>query len=125
MPTAVIRIDMPPQGTLELSGQGSNPTDEQMAEEMEARKAFLDAVTPALAALPDRPTKRGGNVSQVELRGANVWSKLNLYLVLLTYDVGALAIEWETILPPGAKVTTVGSYVPLDAWRAREKVATP
>ena len=115
MPTAVIRIDMPPKGVLETTGQGSAPTDEQMAEEQRARQAFLDAVTPALAALPGRPPKRAGNVSQVQLLGADVWSRLNHYLVIVTVDIGDPNIDWSAFLPHGAR-SGRGSYAPLLEW---------
>jgi hypothetical protein len=117
MPTAFIRVDMPPTGVLEITGNGSSPTDEQMAEEQQARQAFLDAVSPKLAALPRRPPKRAGNISRVELLGSNVWSRLNHYLLLVTYDIGRLNVDWASIMPPGAKMATIDdSYTPLDAW---------
>jgi len=116
MPTVVIRIEMPPKGALEVTGQGVNPTDEQMAEERQARQEFLDAITQPLASLPGRPPRRAGNVSRVELLGANVWSELNHYLLLLTVDIGDPHVDWASILPPGAKVATIGSYAPLHEW---------
>ena len=116
MATVAIRIDMPPKGVLEVTGQGSSPTDAQMKEEQQARQEFLDAVTTALASLPGKPSRRSGNVSRVELLGGSVWSKLNHYLLLLTVDMGEPDIDWASILPRGAKVSTVGSYSPLHEW---------
>ena len=116
MPTVVIRIDMPPKGVLEVTGQGSNPTDEQMREEKQARQEFLDAVTPTLASLPGRPSRRSGNVSRVELLGTNVWSQNNHYLLLVTVDIGDPGIDWASFLPPGAEVSTIGAYSPLLQW---------
>jgi hypothetical protein len=37
MATMAISIDLPPAGELETSGDGSSPTDAQMAEELQAR----------------------------------------------------------------------------------------
>jgi hypothetical protein len=116
MPTVVIRIDMPSKGVLEVTGEGSAPTDDQMAEERRARQEFLDAVSPTLASLVGKPPKRTGNVSHVELLGANVWSQLNHYLVLVSVDSGEPDIDWSALLPPGAEVTTIGSYAPLQRW---------
>ena len=48
MPTLAITIDVPPIGELEISGNGSSPTNAQMAEEKQARKKFLDVVSPYL-----------------------------------------------------------------------------
>ena len=117
MPTAFIRVDLPPTGVLEITGNGSSPTDEQMAEEQQARQAFLDVVTPKLAALPGRPPKRAGNISRVELLGSSVWSRLNHYLLVVTYDIGRLNVDWASILPPRAKVATIDdAYAPLHEW---------
>src|ERR1700712_670553 len=52
--TLAISIDLPPVGELETSGNGSSPTDAQMAEEEKARQKFLDAVSPFLASVPKR-----------------------------------------------------------------------
>ena len=38
--TVVITIDLPPTGELETSGDGTAPTDAQMAEESQARQEF-------------------------------------------------------------------------------------
>jgi hypothetical protein len=116
MPTVAIRIDMPPRGVLEETGDGSAPTDEQMKEEQEVRKEFLDRVGPLLASLPGRPPKRQGNVSQVELHGTDVWSELNHYLLLVTVDIGDPGIDLTSVLPDGAEVSVVGSYTPLASW---------
>jgi hypothetical protein len=116
MPTVVIRIDLPPRGVLEVTGQGSNPTDDEMREEKQYRQEFLDAVTPVLASLPDRPPRRAGNVSRVELLGTNVWSQNHHYLLLIDVDIGDPRIDWASFLPPGAEVSTVGAYTPLRHW---------
>jgi hypothetical protein len=119
MPTVAIRIDMPPKGVLEETGEGSSPTEEQMNEEQEVRQAFLDAVVPLLASLPERPPRRQGNVERVELLGTDVWSKLNHYLVLVTVDIGDPGIDLTSVLPAGAEVSLVGSYAPLQSWPER------
>ena len=115
MPIAVIRLEAAPTGN-EVSGEGTNPTDEQMKEEQDARRRFLDFVEPKLAELPNRPSFRAGNVSRVELMGANEWSKLNHYLLLLDFDVGRPRIELDELLPPGTTATEVGSYSSLQTW---------
>ena len=116
MPTVVIRIDLPPRGVLQVTGQGANPTDDAMREEEQYRQEVLDAVTPALAALPGRPPQRAGNVARVELLGTNVWSQTNRYLLLVEVDIGAPEIDWASVLPPGAAVSTIGAYTPLRHW---------
>jgi hypothetical protein len=115
MPTVVIKIETPPTG-IEVTGDGTSPTDEEMQEEMAARQAFIDRVSPELAALPDRPPHRAGNVSRVELRGTGVWSELNHYLLLVDVDIGDPRIDLDTLLPPGSQSSVVGSYESLAAW---------
>ena len=87
-----------------------------MQEEQEVRQEFLDAVEPLLAALPERPPMRQGNVERVELLGANVWSQLNHYLLLVTVDIGDPRIDLASVLPAGADVSVAGSYAPLESW---------
>ncbi|KOV60920.1 hypothetical protein ADL01_32555 [Streptomyces sp. NRRL WC-3618] len=112
----VFRIVAPPTG-IEITGDGSSPTDEEMAQEKEARQAFLDAVSPYLAALPARPPHRSGNVSDVELLGGDVWSQLNQYLLLVNVDIGDPRIDFDSFMPPGTTVTRVaGDLVPLSQW---------
>jgi hypothetical protein len=116
--TLAISIDLPPTGALETSGNGSLPTDVQMAEEEKARQKFLDTVSPYLAAVPKRPLHRQGNVSSIELLGTGIWSQLNHYLLLVSVDIGDPGIDQEllALLPKGSKVTVVGSYQPLQTW---------
>jgi hypothetical protein len=116
--TLAISIDLPPTGELETSGNGSSPTDAQMAEEEKARQKFLDTVSPYLASVPKRPLHRQGNVSSIELLGTGVWSQLNHYLLLLDVDIGDPGIDRELLamLPKGSKVSVVGSYQPLQTW---------
>src|SRR5213593_4104141 len=107
--TIVIRIDMPPKG-IEVTGEGSSPTDAQMKAEAKARQHFLDFVEPKLAALPGQPPRRSGNVLGVELLGTDVWSELNHYLVMIAVDIGSPAVDFATLAPHGAKVEVIGSY---------------
>lgn len=123
MPIAVIRLEAAPTG-IEVSGEGTNPSDEQMREEQEARQRFLDFVEPRLADLPNRPAARAGNVSGVELMGASEWSKLNHYLLLLDFDVGRPRLELDELLPPGTTATEVGAYSSLGTWPPEEPPAT-
>lgn len=113
-----ILVDLPPTGELETSGDGASPTDAQMAEETDARQKFLDLISPYLASLPNRPPRRAGNVSRVELLGADVWSQLNHYLVRITVDIGGggIAEELSSKLPAGSKVSTVGAFASLQSW---------
>jgi hypothetical protein len=115
MPVVAIRVDMPPTG-IEVTGEGSSPTDDQMAEEQAARQEFIDVVEPQLASLPERPSRRSGNVSRVQLLGANTWSDLNHYLLLVSVDIGDPGVELESVLPPEAEVTVIGSYGDLKEW---------
>ena len=118
MSTLTISIDLPPTGELEISGNGSSPTDDQMAEELRARQKFLDIVSPYLETLPNRPPRRSGNVSRVELLGGGVWSQLNRYLLLVDVDIGEPRIDQEllTILPKESKVSVVGAFDALQTW---------
>jgi hypothetical protein len=118
MATLVISIDLPPDGELEISGKGSSPTDAQMAEEKQVRQKFLDTVSQYFESLPNRPPHRQGNVSRVELLGRTVWSQLNHYLLLVTIDIGETGIDKElaAMLPPGSKVSVVGSFGSLQTW---------
>ncbi len=81
-------IDVPPVGELEMSGDGSSPTQEQMDEEQAARDATIAKMRPYLESLPQRPPHRAGNVSHVQLLGNNTWSNLNRYAVILSVDIG-------------------------------------
>ena len=118
MSTLTISIHLPPTGELETSGDGSSPTEAQMAEEMQARQKFLDIVSPFFEKLPNRPPHRSGNVSRVELLGGGVWSRLNRYLLLVTVDIGEPRIDQEllAILPPGSKVSVVGAFDAMQTW---------
>jgi len=115
-----IKVDLPPTGELETSGDGRAPTDAQMAEESQARQKFLDLVSPYLESLPKRPPRRAGNVSRVELLGRGVWSQLNHYLLLVTVDSGIGGVEEEllALLPEGSEVAAVGSFSSLQEWPA-------
>jgi hypothetical protein len=115
MPIVPIRIDVPPTG-IEVTGDGTSPTDEEMAEEKAARQEFLDRVSPTLASLPSRPPRRAGNVSRVELLGTDVWSKMNHYLLLVSVDIGEPDIDLASLLPPGSDFSVIGSYAPLESW---------
>jgi hypothetical protein len=118
MSTLTISIHLPPVGELETSGNGSSPTDDQMAEELQARQKFLDIVSPFFETLPNRPPHRSGNVSRVELLGGGVWSQLNRYLLLVDVDIGEPRLDQEllAILPPGSKVSFVGAFDALETW---------
>jgi hypothetical protein len=113
--TVAIRIDAPATG-IEITGEGTSPTDEQMAQETAARNAFLDRLSPVLAALPQRPLRRFGNVSQVQLLGGGTWSKMNHYLVLLSVDTAATTLDLAAALPPGTEYSVIGSYEPIEHW---------
>jgi hypothetical protein len=118
VPILTYSIDLPPVGELETSGDGTSPTDEQMAEETKARQNFLDLVSPYFESLPKRPPRRAGNVFRVELQGREVWSQLNHYLLLITIDIGEPGIDPElsALLPKGSKVTAVGAFGSLQKW---------
>ncbi len=115
MPIVPIRIDVPPTG-IEVTGEGTSPTDKEMAEEMAARQEFLGRVSPTLASLPSRPPRRAGNVTRVELLGTDVWSKMNHYLLLVSVDIGDPDIDLGSLLPPGSDFSVIGSYAPLESW---------
>ena len=117
MPTVVIKIDAPPTG-IEVTGDGTSPTDEQMKEEMDARQAFIDRISSELAALPTRPPHRAGNVSRVELLGTGIWSEMNHYLLLVDVDIGDPRIDLATLLPEGSESAIIGAYSPLETWPA-------
>ena len=123
MATMAISIDLPPVGELETSGNGSSPTDAQMAEEEKARQKFLDSVSPFLASVPKRPPHAFGNVSKIELLGTGVWSQFNHYLLLLEVDIGDPRIDREltALLPKGSKMSVVGSYESLQTWPEARK----
>jgi hypothetical protein len=118
MATLAITIDLPPAGELEVTGNGTEPTQAQMDEETKWRNSFIDAVSSYLASLPGMPPQRMGNVSRVELLGRNEWSTLNHYLLLVTVDIGDRGIEdhLADLLPPGSKVTGLGDFESLQTW---------
>ncbi len=121
MPTLAIDITVPPTGELEISGDGTAPTDAQAEEESRVRQEFLDLVAPYLASLPARPPHRAGNVSRVELLGEGVWSQLNHYLLLVTIDIGEGGVGIDAglldLLPAGSRVDVVGTFAgPLGQW---------
>jgi hypothetical protein len=116
MATVLIRIDMPAVGSA-VTGTGSSPTDDQMKEELQARKEFLDFVEPKLAALLERPPVRSGNVLRIDLWGGGQWSRLTEYLLLVSVDIGTPRIDFADLLPPGGKASTIdGSFEPLREW---------
>jgi len=114
-----ISIVLTPTGELETTGDGTSPTQAQMDEEMEARRNFIDTVSPYLKSLPERPPHRAGNVSRVELLGRDVWSQLNRYLWLVTVDIGDPGIEQElsAFLPQGTQVSSLGDFDSLQEWQ--------
>ena len=118
MATLAISLVLPPTGELETTGDGTSPTQAQMDEEMEARRNFIDTVSPYLKSLPERPPHRAGNVSRVELLGRDVWSQLNRYLLLVTVDIGDPGIERElsAFLPQGTQVSSLGDFDSLKEW---------
>ena len=117
MPHLVIRFDVPPSGELETTGNGTSPSDAAMAEELAARDAVLDALSPYLASLPSRPPRRQGNVSAVELLGQDIWSIMNHYLLVLHVDVGTPQLdELPPLLPAGSTMERIGDYAPLRRW---------
>jgi len=123
MDRVIFTIDAPPQGELETSGNGTSPTDDQMAEERGIRQSLLEGVSPYLESLPQRPFHRSGNIERVELLGREVWSQLNHYLLVLHVDIGAVNLsELPAHLPPGSEVAEVGGgYQPISEWsRSRD-----
>jgi hypothetical protein len=117
MPKAVYRVDMPP---IEVKGEGTSPTDEQMEAEQAARQEFIDALEPKIKELLERGPRRAGNVSRVELLGGNVWGELNQYLVLVSFDIGGPRIEPEEFFPAEAEVALIGAYADVQEWPAAE-----
>jgi hypothetical protein len=93
-----------------------------MAEELAARERVLGALRPYLSQLPSRPPHRSGNVSRVELLGANTWSNLNHYAVIVTVDIGDPGLEdgLRAVLPEGSQVTVKGGFEALEQWPATE-----
>jgi hypothetical protein len=118
MSTLIVHIEVPAVGELELTGDGSSPTDAQMTEETAARERILDELRPHLSSLPQRPPRRAGNVSRVELLGENTWSRLNHYAVLVTVDIGDPGLEedLEKILPDGSTVAVSDTFEGLEEW---------
>ncbi|MDQ1537863.1 MAG: hypothetical protein QOE58_2256 [Actinomycetota bacterium] len=118
MPTLAIKVDLPPVGELETSGDGRSPSDAQMEEEMLARQKFLETVSPYLESLTQRPPSRAGNVRRVEIMGRDTWSQLNHYLVMVNVDIGQPGIDEQllALLPERSKVSVVGAFGSLQVW---------
>jgi hypothetical protein len=116
--TLAITIDLPAAGELEATGDGTSPTQDQMDQETQARQNFTDLISPYLKSLPERPPRRAGNVSRVELLGRDVWSQLNHYLLLITIDIGEAGIDQEllALLPSGSQVSAAGVFDSLQEW---------
>ena len=57
---------------IELTGDATSATEAEMEEEAAAREAFIDRVSPSLAPLPSRPSRRAGNVNRVEFLGTAI-----------------------------------------------------
>ena len=111
--TLAVTIKTPPVGQLEKgSGDGSNPSDDQMREEQAARDNVVSSLLPFLQSLPQRPLRRQGNVMGFELLGTGTWSNLNNYLLLINTDIGGeeLVDELATVLPSGSSVSLVGEF---------------
>ncbi|HEX2047808.1 MAG TPA: hypothetical protein VHF27_08590 [Acidimicrobiales bacterium] len=122
MATWVVRVDMPPRGALEEGrGGGGELADEEMEEESRYRQEFLDYVSPRLAALLERGPRRSANAQRVELHGADTWSNLNHYLLMVTVDIGGPGFELDEVLPPEAEAAIIGDYAPLAAWPGSEE----
>jgi hypothetical protein len=121
----VVKIDAPPQGELETSGNGTNPTDDQMAEEQRFRQSFLDGVSAYLESIPQRGFHRSGNVSRVELLAKEIWSEMNHYLLILEVDIGDVDLsELTSHLPEGSKVEVVGgNYDSISEWTRSSKAS--
>lgn len=93
MGTIAITIKTPPVGALEDgSGDGSAPSDETDARGAGRPGRSCDSLVPFLQSLPHRPARRQGNVTGFELLGANTWSNLNKYLLLLSIDIGGAGL---------------------------------
>ncbi|MDQ1412107.1 MAG: hypothetical protein QOE07_695 [Acidimicrobiaceae bacterium] len=118
MATVAIRIELPPKGALETSGDGTNPTDDQTNEELQIRQEYIDRVAPVLGALLERPARRSGNATEVQLLGTDVWSQMNHYLLLVTVDIGDPGIDLSALVPGGGEATVIGSYANLRQWPA-------
>jgi hypothetical protein len=118
MGNLIATIEVPPVGELETSRNGTSPTDEQMAEEQAARDETIAQMRPYLESLPQRPFRRSGNVSQVELQGSDTWSTLNHYVVIAAVDIGDPGLEKGLleVLPEGSKVSVRGGYDTLEVW---------
>ncbi|MEU5637625.1 hypothetical protein ACH47C_39005 [Streptomyces rishiriensis] len=111
----VFSIAAPPTG-IETTRDASSLTDQETAQEKQARQAFLNAVSPHLTALPAQLPDRSGHASTVELPGAGAWTQLNQYLLLVTGD-GDPQIEFDSFMPPGTTVTRVAANLtPLSTW---------
>jgi hypothetical protein len=110
MATWAIQVDMPPKGALETGEATGEITDEQMKEEKAYRKEFLDHVSPKLAALLERGDRRSANVQRTEIHGADTWSNMNHYLLLVTVDIGGPGFDLEDLLPPEAEARIIGDY---------------
>jgi hypothetical protein len=117
MGTLAISMQVPPIGVLETSGDGSNPTDEQMAEESAARDKILKILLPFLDSLPKRPPRRSGNVTGFDLLGAKVWSRLNHYLLLLEIDIADNQVpdELSKLLPQRSQISVLGEFESLSS----------
>jgi hypothetical protein len=120
MSILIVHIDVPPSGELEVTGDGSSPTDEQMAEETAARERILDALQPYLSSLPERPPHRSGNVSRVQLLGEDTWSNMNHYAAIVTVDIGDPGLKEGLlgVLPDGSTVDVKGGFGDLEEWPA-------
>jgi hypothetical protein len=109
---AAFAIHTPPVGELETSGNGSDPTDEQMSEEKAGRDHFVEGLTPFLQSLLDPPAHLGqAPITGFDLFGIDQWSKFNNYLLLLTADDGEVDIgedELVKVLPAGSQVSALG-----------------
>ena len=120
MGSLVVEIDVPPVGELEVTGDGSSPTQEQMDEEQAAREQTLAKLRPYLQSLPQRPPHRSGNVSHVQLLGNNTWSNLNHYALIVTVDIGDPGLERGLleVLPDGSTVAVHDDLTILEEWPA-------
>jgi hypothetical protein len=120
VPIVVYRIDMPPKG-IEVTGEGTNPTDDEMREEEQARQEFLDSVNPKLASLIGRPPTAFGNVERVELFGTDVFSQMNHYLLEITTDVGdPRDFDPSSLVPHDGRVDRIGAYARLQSFPEEE-----
>jgi hypothetical protein len=124
MPSIFYRLELPPVG-IEITGDGTSPTDAQMAEEQAARDAFVASLGPKVEAILARGPHREGNVTCVELLGASVWSELNQYLLTVTVDIGRPGIDFDTLLPAGSTATEIGAYREVQRWPASADVVPP